>query len=572
VSTDGSPIWFGPTERPLFGWIHQPEEASAGVVLCLPVGLESLSAHRAFRHLAETLAASGIVTLRFDYTGTGDSAGNLSDVGGIATWLQDIGAATERVRQAGVARVGMVGLRFGATLAANAAADNELEALVLWDPCESGSKFLRGQRMLAAMIGATVGDGASAAGTVEIPGVLLPKDLAESIGELGVDDRGIALARRLLLLTRPDRPASRQFLAGLSAQDAEQGAAVGQEELIDVEPGGAVLPERTIADIVTWLSLVFDETRAANIAIEAPVAWTAATVAQLLAAPGVIELPVQIGEAGIFGIVTEPEGARLIPLPTVVFLNAGVLPHSGPARLWVDMARCWAAFGIRALRVDLGGLGDSPTYPGRKPDVVYPVEAVDDILDVARSISPTDPAGVVLVGLSSGGYHGLEAALKLHSRRVWLANPGLPLVPPEVAEGGEIDARRQTIRNLNPITRRLRARDRIARLSDATVPSVMWWLFDKMHLYPSPIEAIESLAHTGADLLVICGEPEYAQYVKRARWAMRRLERAGCCRFEVIESMDHSLFNFAGRSEVMRLLSAEVLDKLAPGLKPEVPS
>jgi len=46
------PIWFGPTDQLLFGWLRLPEEASAGVVLCRPIGLEALSAHRAYRYLA----------------------------------------------------------------------------------------------------------------------------------------------------------------------------------------------------------------------------------------------------------------------------------------------------------------------------------------------------------------------------------------------------------------------------------------------------------------------------------------------------------------------------------------
>ena len=124
---NATPIWFGPADRPLFGWLHLPEEASAGVVLCRPIGLEALSACRAYRCLAERLAAKGVVALQFDYTGTGDSAGDPADVVSVGTWLSDIAAAIDCVRRTGVARVGLIGLRLGATLAANAAADNDIE-------------------------------------------------------------------------------------------------------------------------------------------------------------------------------------------------------------------------------------------------------------------------------------------------------------------------------------------------------------------------------------------------------------------------------------------------------------
>ena len=47
-------------------------------------------------------------------------------------------------------------------------------------------------------------------------------------------------------------------------------------------------------------------------------------------------------------------------LPTIFFLNAGVIDHVGPAGLWVRLARQWAEAGFRAIRFDLSGNGDSP--------------------------------------------------------------------------------------------------------------------------------------------------------------------------------------------------------------------
>src|ERR1035438_8520353 len=248
---NATPIWFGPTDLPFFGWLHLPQEANAGVVLCRPIGLEALSAPRAYRCLAEKLADKGFVTLQFDYTGTGDSAGDPADVVGTGTWLSDIGAAIDCVRQTGVSRVGIIGLRLGATLAANAAADNDIEALVLWDPCETGRGFLREQRMLAIAIGvAPGGDPASVEG-IEIPGLLLPKDLAEAIRALRLGDSAGVLALRVLLLTRPDRPSGASIQEQLSTQKIEYGEAIGQDQFIDVEPGASVMPEQVIDDMVS---------------------------------------------------------------------------------------------------------------------------------------------------------------------------------------------------------------------------------------------------------------------------------------------------------------------------------
>jgi len=95
-----------------------------------------------------------------------------------------------------------------------------------------------------------------------------------------------------------------------------------------------------------------------------------------------------------------------------------------------------------------------------------------------------------------------------------------------------------------------------------------WWVFHKLKLYPSPAGAIEDVVRRGTDLLVICGQAEFSLFTKRSNWIVRRLERSGHCHFDVVQSMDHSLFNFAGRSALVDLLTAQVLTKVVPGFKP----
>jgi dienelactone hydrolase len=560
-----TPIWFGPADRPLFGWLHLPEKATAGVVLCRPIGVEELSSHRAYRCLAEKLADHGMVALLFDYTGTGDSAGSTADVVGTRTWLADITTAIDCVRQTGVSRIGLVGLRLGATLAANAATANDVDALVLWDPCETGRGFLREQRMLAGSMRLR-GVEVASRGDVEIPGLVLPKDLAEATRALSIDDSPMVPARPLLVLTRPDRPPSSSLLAWSSTQSLDQTEVVGQHEFIGVEPGASVLPEQVITDIEAWLSRRLSGTGDQSVC-DHPQSMPTASVARTPDGRDVIERAVRIGAEHLFGVVTEPQVSGLGPTPAVVLVNAGVLPHSGPARLWVEIARSWAAQGVRVLRIDFGGLGDSPTRPGQRPDVVYPLEAIDEVTEAARFMDPDDPAGVLLVGLCSGGYHVLEGALRLNSQRVWIVNPGLPLAPPELIEGrGALDSRRQAVRPLNPLVRHLSAIDRIARLTVATTPAAAWWLFDKLRLYPSSAGALETLAGRGTEVLAVYAEPEFSRFAKRSRWAVRRLERSPHCHIEVVKSMDHSLFDFTGRAELIRLLTARLQDEFRLGV------
>ena len=81
-STDGvsgEAIYFGRGRR-LFGWLHSPSPNSSrldcAVLICAPLGYEELCAHRALRHWAIALANGGVATLRFDYDGSGNSAGS----------------------------------------------------------------------------------------------------------------------------------------------------------------------------------------------------------------------------------------------------------------------------------------------------------------------------------------------------------------------------------------------------------------------------------------------------------------------------------------------------------------
>ena len=132
----------------LFGSLHHPQRLrghSTAVLLCNPFGEEASRAHRTFRVLATLLERAGYATLRFDYSGTGDSQGESADAT-IDAWLSDIGAAAARLGEAaGGARLAIVGLRLGATLAALAAARGLVRPrhLLMWDPIVDGAAYLR---------------------------------------------------------------------------------------------------------------------------------------------------------------------------------------------------------------------------------------------------------------------------------------------------------------------------------------------------------------------------------------------------------------------------------------------
>ena len=72
-----------------FGWLHEADagnRSARGVVLMSPFGFEELCARKPFALLAQALAARGIATLRFDWSGTGDSLGGPLDPALLETW------------------------------------------------------------------------------------------------------------------------------------------------------------------------------------------------------------------------------------------------------------------------------------------------------------------------------------------------------------------------------------------------------------------------------------------------------------------------------------------------------
>ena len=143
-----NPLYVGSGDRRLFAIYEPPAVKRAhprAAALCYPWGSEYVNAHRSMRHLATKLSQAGFHTLRFDYFGTGDSAGDLIDAD-LTGWEGDAESAIEGLKDiAGAPRVTLVGMRIGATVAARAAARlaDEIEALVLWDPIVSGPEYLR---------------------------------------------------------------------------------------------------------------------------------------------------------------------------------------------------------------------------------------------------------------------------------------------------------------------------------------------------------------------------------------------------------------------------------------------
>lgn len=200
-----TPFFFAREDARLFGILHSPEGAAQPLafVMSHPFGEEKLWSHRVFVSFARTLAQRGHAVLRFDYFGAGDSSGMSADASLTshrADLLAAIGALEQKVP--GVQRIGLIGLRLGASFAAlvaESAAESATLArvrtapLVLWDPILDGDAYfqelLRSNLSTQLAVYGKVVDNREvltarirAGGTVNVDGYEIGKDLLESCG------------------------------------------------------------------------------------------------------------------------------------------------------------------------------------------------------------------------------------------------------------------------------------------------------------------------------------------------------------------------------------------------------
>lgn len=254
------PAYFGP-ESGLYGCGHLAADARRGpaLVICQPTGHEYERCHRAMRQLAVQAARRGMSALRFDYHATGDSAGDSEELC-LARMRRDIEQAIDYWRdRTGAAAVTLVGIRLGATLAAQlAGSGNAIDALVLYAPVLDGRQLLADwEREQQAFI-----DKHSVLPRAPAAGDLLGFPLTDALRrELEREFRPEARptpVRRVLLLADESELDS-PLLSEWGESFARDGAAVRIEAVADAaiwrrEPMEAIVPIRTIRQILGWLA------------------------------------------------------------------------------------------------------------------------------------------------------------------------------------------------------------------------------------------------------------------------------------------------------------------------------
>jgi alpha-beta hydrolase superfamily lysophospholipase len=424
------PLYLKGARHTVFGVFHAPEagdRSRAAVLIVPPWGWDDVASYRARRDWARRLAAAGHPTLRFALPGTGNSSGGPWDPGLVESWVASVKDAAvwlqDEVPDVSVAALGL-GLG-GLLVLESLAAGAPLDAVALWGTPASGRNFVREvrafSRLQAWSDSEEAGRSARPEGWLEAGGFVLSAETLEALRALDPD------------LSRPDSP-RRALLLGRDGVDPPAGhrerlLAAGTEVTLDPgrgwggmvsHPEPAKLPVQAADRLQDWLQE--GEPVAASSGTRDVPARSAGSPAAAL------ELELEQGSCPVretaivfeqpwgraFGVLTSPAEGPVPQLCAVCF-NPGAVSNIGPSRLWVEVARAWAAKGVRTLRVDLEGIGEADGEPSgtlRVEDFYderYQAQ-IDGILGELQSREPE--IRLMMVGLCSGGYWAFRTAVR----------------------------------------------------------------------------------------------------------------------------------------------------------------
>jgi hypothetical protein len=346
--------WFG--EPAIWAAVQLPIEASLGVVICTPLGQEGVVAYRGLRLLADELERRGIASVRYDPPGRGDAAPSADPQAPITGARQ----ASELLRRSGCTRIAFLGLSSAALIASMAAESADL--LVLWSPPASGRAWLRKARSLATIM---IGSDRQFEGIESLIGLDLSPEQASALESITIRRPGGTPA---LIATRPGESAPGALAA------AEVIEVPGTAEFLDTSSVSSVMPLEAINTLADWL---------AAHALDAGVALCPPPLEDELRLDDAVERITWIGPNRLFAITCDPRDVG--PRTPAVVLHAGASEHRvGAGDYQVELARLLASDGVRSIRVDRRGAGETGQVHADEPTMFYTrawLEDQDAIVD-----------------------------------------------------------------------------------------------------------------------------------------------------------------------------------------------
>jgi alpha/beta superfamily hydrolase len=373
-------------------------------VFCTPFAEEEKCARRVLTEIAVALHQAGHSSLLFNFSGSGDSEGNFADAT-LQDWREEIVAMCALARtRAPQAKIHLLGVRLGASLAAQVAEKCAAESLVLLEPILDGSAYLAqlGQRRrLRGML--TDADKIAESTSEDLDGWPLGKALKSQLEEL-------QLAQfKLLVETNLWQIGARREVAPALQHWADENQATAKVLLMPPfwNRLDAVAPEPLLEAL--GLSDVRHSERATATEESPKVSTSFRHLGNSSTSfvPHYAQNDVEFSTGETLFTISGKYGAlsAMLHLPPdakstfIVMLHGWSGYRTGPHQMQTRAARHFAQNGFPVLRFDFAGRGDSEgsaelaTLATMKDDV-------DIILEWTKSTFPAH--NILLAGLCSG--------------------------------------------------------------------------------------------------------------------------------------------------------------------------
>jgi dienelactone hydrolase len=500
----------------------------------------------------------------------------------MARWLR---------RHCGCERLVAIGVGVGGLIAYRAIIDDApIDDLVLWGVRASGRAYVRELRAYAAVTAPPDGaDDAREDGAIGIGGHVMSVETAAALGSIDLTRLTLpdSARRRVLLIGRDTHGVDAKLHEHLCASGAELTLLESDDyRALMSPPDLGRAPTRTFAAANKWV--LGDASRPAVTAATPTTTSAQAAHAVTFEHEGVAIrerlTTVETAEGTLRGIISEPVGAGRGTC-CLVTVNSGALRHTGPNRIFVELARRAAAAGVSAARFDLPGLGDSDgtairSFERTEADDRTSLAVMGAIYDHLEGLGLPDR--FVAGGFSLGGYLTVRAATS--DRRVTGAlcvNPTgfvwtdkqrarvykdlVAIAGPDalVAETapGQAPVSRPGADRLGRLCRRLdaAARRRLAR-------SELLWRLEHRRELSGLGGRLDELAVAGTQMLVLLSRDEPLLRMLRRPGPAGKLARCPAIRIGVLATDDHLLRPLAIQATVIERFVARLTEiSSAPG-------
>jgi pimeloyl-ACP methyl ester carboxylesterase len=391
-----------------------------------------MSSYRSRREWAIQLSGAGFDVLRFDFPGSGDSAGGPRDPGRLDAWTGAVEASAMWLSDVSRARrIAAIGIGLGGSIAYRALAMGApIDDLILWGVSAKGRRHLRELRAFSYLERRHFAEQSdepavedSGDGSLVVAGYTITAETQSALDDLDLSNLDFPArpGARVLMLERDGQPVDSSLKAAIERSHAALTVRSGDgyAAMMMADLPHAVSAYEVFGTVSSWLAADGDPHPLSPHIDGSPaeVEPGSAPESSSVIATGdgglIRETAITIphGRGELVGILTEPTG------PAVglcaLWLNAGPQRRIGPNRMWVEAARRWAALGVPTFRVDLNAIGDADGESSKLLDNnnYYTgdyLEQVHLVLDelTARGL----PDRFLVGGLCAGAYWALHIA------------------------------------------------------------------------------------------------------------------------------------------------------------------